>query len=96
MSIGDTDLMGSDVPPELFQPMRSVYLSLTVDSIAEAEQVFKLLSESGEVFMPMQETFFARPVRHVPRPVRNIMDDHQRASDAPERLTLGGAARLVT
>ena len=23
------------------------------------------------------------------------MDDHQRASDAPERLTLGGAARLV-
>jgi PhnB protein len=59
MTIGDTDLMGSDVPPERFQPMRSVYLSLTVDSIPEAERVFKLLSESGEVFMPMQETFFA-------------------------------------
>jgi PhnB protein len=27
MSVGETDLMGSDVPPQRFQPMRSVYLS---------------------------------------------------------------------
>jgi len=59
MSIGETDLMGSDVPPERFQPMRSVYLSLSVDSTAEAERLFTLLSDGGEVFMPMQETFFA-------------------------------------
>jgi PhnB protein len=59
MSIGETQLMGSDVTPERFQPMRSVYLSLAVDSSAEAERVFKLLSEGGEVFMPMAETFFA-------------------------------------
>ena len=51
--------MGSDVPPERFQPMRSVYLSLAVDSSEEAERIFKLLSEGGEVFMPMEETFFA-------------------------------------
>ncbi len=30
MTIGETEIMGSDVPPERFQPMRSVYLSLTV------------------------------------------------------------------
>jgi PhnB protein len=59
MTIGETQLMGSDVPPERFQPMRSVYLSLAVDSSEEAERVFKLLSESGEIFMPMEETFFA-------------------------------------
>lgn len=59
MSIGATELMASDVPPERFQPMRSVYLSLSVDSTPEAERIYALLSESGEIFMPMQETFFA-------------------------------------
>jgi PhnB protein len=59
MSIGETDLMGSDVPSERFQPMRSVYLSLSLNSIGEAERIFALLSDGGEIFMPMQETFFA-------------------------------------
>jgi PhnB protein len=59
MGIGETDLMGSDVPSERFQPMRSVYLSLSVNSIDEAERIFALLSNGGEIFMPMQETFFA-------------------------------------
>ena len=51
--------MASDVSPERFQPMRSVYLSLGVTSTAEAERIHALLSEGGQVFMPMQETFFA-------------------------------------
>jgi PhnB protein len=59
MSIGETDLMGSDVPSERFQPMRSVYLSLSLRSIDEAERIVALLSDGGEIFMPMQETFFA-------------------------------------
>lgn len=59
LNIGGTDLLGSDVPPERFQPMRSAYLSLSVDSIDEAERIHALLSEGGEIFMPMQETFFA-------------------------------------
>ena len=57
--IGETVLMASDVPAARFQPMRSVYLSLLVDSDTEAERVYALLSEGGEVFMKMQETFFA-------------------------------------
>ena len=59
MTIGETDIMGSDVPPDRFQPMRSVFLSLTVSSIEEAERIHALLSDGGEIFMPMQETFFA-------------------------------------
>jgi PhnB protein len=59
MSIGETELMAADVPPERFQPMRSAYLSLTVGSIDEAERIYALLSNGGEIFMPMEETFFA-------------------------------------
>ena len=51
--------MGSDVPPERFQPMRSVYLSLTVEGADEAERIWALLSDGGQIFMPMEETFFA-------------------------------------
>jgi PhnB protein len=59
VTFGETEIMGSDVPPENFQPMRSVYLSYSVDSIPEAERVHALLAEGGQIFMPMQETFFA-------------------------------------
>jgi PhnB protein len=57
ISIGDTELMGADIPTA--QPMRSAYLTLGVQSDAEAERIFSALSEGGEVFIPMQETFFA-------------------------------------
>jgi PhnB protein len=59
LSIGETVLMGADVPPDRFQPMRSAYLSLTVASNEEAERIYNLLSEGGQIFMPMEETFFA-------------------------------------
>src|SRR5215468_7536014 len=57
ISIGDTVLMGADIPNA--QPMRSAYLSLGVQSDAEAERIFSALSDGGEVFIPIQETFFA-------------------------------------
>jgi PhnB protein len=59
IAIGGTELFGADIPPDRFQPIRSAYLSLTLDSDQEAERVFKLLSDGGQTFMPMQETFFA-------------------------------------
>jgi PhnB protein len=59
LNIGETQLMGSDVPPDRFQPMRSVYLSLTVDDAAEAERIWALLSEGGQIYMPIEETSFA-------------------------------------
>ena len=57
ISIGGTELMGADIPNA--QPMRSAYLSLGVESDQEAERIFSALSDGGEIFMPMQETFFA-------------------------------------
>jgi PhnB protein len=57
VSIGGVDLMAADIPNA--EPMRSAYLSLSVDSDSEAERVFSALSEGGQVFMPMEETFFA-------------------------------------
>lgn len=59
MNLGGTELIGSDVPPEHFQPVRSAYLYFSVDSIAEADRVYALLSDGGQVFMPLAETFFA-------------------------------------
>jgi PhnB protein len=59
LALGETELLASDVPPEHFQPMRSAYLSLSVDSIEDAERIHALLSDGGQIFTPMQETFFA-------------------------------------
>jgi PhnB protein len=59
MNLGGTELLGADIPADRFQPMRSAYLSLTLDSIDEAERVYALLSDGGQIFMPMDETFFA-------------------------------------
>ena len=59
MDVGRTQLMASDVPPDRFQPMRSAYLTLTVDGAAEAERIWGLLTDGGQVLMRMEETFFA-------------------------------------
>jgi PhnB protein len=57
MSLGATELMGADIPKA--EPMRSAYLSLLVDSDAEAERVFAALAGDGQILMPLAETFFA-------------------------------------
>jgi len=57
IDIGGAELMGADIPG--YQPMRSAYLSLSCDSDEDADRIFGLLSDRGEVFMPMQSTFFA-------------------------------------
>lgn len=59
INIGGTVLIGNDVPPSVFQKIRSVYIYLSVDSAEEAERVHQLLAEGGEIYMPMKETFYA-------------------------------------
>src|SRR5260370_28642050 len=59
ISIGETDLTGADIPPDRYQPIRSAYLTLILNRTAEAERIYALLSDGGEIFMPMEETFFA-------------------------------------
>ena len=57
LELGGTTLMGADIPGA--EPMRSAYASLTLDSAAEAERVYGILSDAGQIFMKMEETFFA-------------------------------------
>ncbi|HVY91995.1 MAG TPA: VOC family protein [Bryobacteraceae bacterium] len=57
ITIGGAELSGADIPNA--EPMRSAYLTLNVDSDAEAERIFAALSDGGQVFMPLQGTFFA-------------------------------------
>lgn len=59
IELGETVVMAADIPPDRFQPIRSAYLSLLVTSIDEAERIYALLSDGGQIFMPMEETFFA-------------------------------------
>jgi PhnB protein len=59
LNIGETELLGADIPPDRFQPMRSAYLSLIVSSTDEAERIYALLTDGGQIFMAMEETFFA-------------------------------------
>lgn len=58
-TIGETVMMASDGPPERVQPMRSAYITLSVDSNEEAERIYAALTDGGEVFMALGETFFA-------------------------------------
>ena len=57
IEIGGTILMGADVAHA--ELMRSAYLSLSLDSEADAERVYGLLRDGGEVFMKMEATPFA-------------------------------------
>jgi PhnB protein len=57
IEIGGTVLMGADVP--IAEPMRSAYLTLTLDSAAEAERIYALLADGGDIFVKIQQTPFA-------------------------------------
>ena len=57
IEIGGTVLMGADIPKS--EPMRSAYLTLSLDDEKDAERVYDLLRDGGEVFMKMERTPFA-------------------------------------
>ena len=57
IEIGATVLMGADIPHA--EPMRSAYLTLSLDREQDAERVYALLADGAEIFMKMEKTFFA-------------------------------------
>lgn len=57
IEIGTTVLMGADIPSA--EPMRSAYLTLSVDREEEAERLYALLADGGQIFMKMEKTPFA-------------------------------------
>ena len=59
LMVGDKILMGSDAPPDRYEPMRGFSVTLGIDDPKDAERIFHALSENGTVQMPIQETFWA-------------------------------------
>ena len=57
IEIGGTVVMGADIPNA--EPMRSAYLTVMHDTEEEAEKIYALLADGGEIFMKMEKTFFA-------------------------------------
>jgi PhnB protein len=56
---GGGDLMGSDNSPAWYKKAEGLWVSLHVDSAAEADRIFSALSEGGEIRMPIEKTFWA-------------------------------------
>ena len=59
LSVAGVELIGNDIPPERFKPIRSSYVYLAVDSAEAADRIYATLAEGGTVGMPIAETFFA-------------------------------------
>ncbi|RFU46269.1 VOC family protein [Paraburkholderia sp. DHOC27] len=58
--IGESILMMSDDCMNANVTHQGFRLSLTADTLADAERIFKALSEGGEVHMPLQATFWSK------------------------------------
>jgi PhnB protein len=57
IDLGGMTLLGADIPGA--EPMRSAYLTLRTDTESDAERLYALLSDGGQIFMKMEKTFFA-------------------------------------
>ena len=57
IEFGTSVLMGADVPQA--EPMRSAYLTLSLEREEDAERVYRLLADGAKIFMKMEKTGFA-------------------------------------
>jgi PhnB protein len=59
LNLGASVLAGADPPPQEYERPTGFQILLGLEDVARAEQVFKALTESGTVKMPLQKTFWA-------------------------------------
>ena len=57
--VGDQELTGCDAPPEHFKRPQGFSVSIGVKEPAEAERIFKALSENATVIMALEKTFWS-------------------------------------
>ncbi|MGH8165058.1 MAG: VOC family protein [Rhodanobacteraceae bacterium] len=60
-ALGDLSLMASDAcpPQHPYQRPQGISVALAVDTVAEAERIFRALAEQGAVGVPLDKSFFA-------------------------------------
>ena len=59
LTVGNQVLMGADVAPDQYQEPKGFSLSLQIKSVADAERIFRDLTNGGRVVMPLEKTFWA-------------------------------------
>jgi PhnB protein len=59
LAIGETVLAGADAAPEKYVKPQGFHVLLSVTDATESERIFSALAESGEVHMPIQQTFWS-------------------------------------
>ena len=57
--VGGVELAGGDMSPEQYKAPSGIGIMLRISDIADAERVFKELSNGGKIDMPFSETFWA-------------------------------------
>lgn len=55
---GDVVLMASDAFGNRYERPRGIFISLQVESVADAERYFHAFADGGRVVMPFEETFW--------------------------------------
>jgi PhnB protein len=59
LQVGDWALLGNDMPPDEFEPMRGFNMALHAQSVAEATRIFNALAEDGKVTVPLTPVTWA-------------------------------------
>ena len=59
LSVGETVLQGADSLPDQYEEPRGISVTISVNNLADAERIFRSLSEGGKVTMPLQKTFWS-------------------------------------
>lgn len=59
LKVGDAVLYASDAPGEMYATPQGLWVSVQIDTVAEAERVFAALEKGGNVTMPLDKTFWA-------------------------------------
>ncbi len=61
LNLGDRALMASDaMVDQPYEGMKNVSLTLLYSTVAEAERIFGVLAEGGQITMPFQKTFWSQ------------------------------------
>lgn len=59
LSLGEDVIMGSDAPPGHFEQPKGFSVTIQLTDPAEADRIFRRLSDGATVTMPIQHTFWA-------------------------------------